>query len=114
MAFNETVILLTSEGMGLGLKELQLKLLSKYLHLLAGFDPLPAVMCFYTEGVKLVVEGSPVLNELTTLEAKGVRLVACSTCLDYYGLTDKVKIGIIGSMADILEAQSLATKVITL
>jgi hypothetical protein len=43
-----------------------------------------------------------------------VRLIVCSTCLNYFGLTDKVKVGIVGGMADILEAQVRAEKVITL
>jgi intracellular sulfur oxidation DsrE/DsrF family protein len=72
------------------------------------------VIAFYTEGVRLVVEGSPVLDQLKDLESKGVRLVICSTCLNYFGLTEKVKVGIVGSMADILEGQLRAEKVITL
>jgi len=64
--------------------------------------------------VHLVVEGSPVLETLQSLEKKGVRLILCSTCLNYFELTDQVKVGIIGGMGDILEAQRLAAKVITL
>jgi sulfur relay (sulfurtransferase) complex TusBCD TusD component (DsrE family) len=60
------------------------------------------------------VEGSPVLEQLHALEGKGVRLIICSTCLNYFGLQDKVKVGIVGGMADILEAQLRADKVITL
>ena len=62
----------------------------------------------------MVVEGSPVLDLLQALEAKGVRLILCSTCLQYYGLTDKVAVGIVGGMNDILLAQWMANKVITL
>ena len=62
----------------------------------------------------MVVEGSPVLDLLQSLEAKGVRLIICSTCLQYYGLTEKVKVGIVGGMGDILLAQWMAGKVITL
>jgi hypothetical protein len=51
---------------------------------------------------------------LVKLEQKGVRLIACSTCLESYGLANQLKVGIAGSMADILEAQALADKVITL
>ena len=60
------------------------------------------------------MEGSPVLETLLSLEKKGVRLVLCSTCLNYYNLTDKVRVGIVGGMGDILEAQQRASKVITL
>jgi sulfur relay (sulfurtransferase) complex TusBCD TusD component (DsrE family) len=78
------------------------------------YNLLPANICFYTEGVKLVVEGSPVLETLSAMEAKGVRLVVCNTCLNYYDLAEKVRVGIIGGMADIIEAQWKADRVITL
>jgi sulfur relay (sulfurtransferase) complex TusBCD TusD component (DsrE family) len=111
---NSSVILITNEGMGKAEKELQLKLMTTYLKLLAENDYLPNAICFYTEGVKLVVEGSPVLESLKILEQKGVRLIICSTCLNYFGLTEKVRTGIVGGMGDILEAQVKAEKVITL
>ena len=100
--------------MGHGPEDLQLTLLNKYLQLLDQNGELPAAICFYTEGVKLVTDGSPVLEQLRAIETKGVRLIVCSTCLNYFGLTDKVKTGIVGSMADILEAQQKAGKVISL
>jgi hypothetical protein len=109
-----TVLLFTRNGLGYGDPELQLKLAGTYLRLLLEAETLPSVICFYTEGVKLVVEGSPVLEPLRGLEARGVRLVVCSTCLGFYALTDAVRVGIVGSMPDILEAQRRAGKVITL
>jgi len=93
---------------------LQLKLLDTYLRLILENGSFPAAICFYTEGVKLVVEGSSLLERLTQIEQRGVRLIACSTCLNYFGLTEKVRVGIVGGMADILEAQTKASKVITL
>ena len=48
------------------------------------------------------------------LEAKGVHLVICSTCLNYFGLEDQVEVGVVGGMTDIIEAQWRADKVITL
>ena len=75
---------------------------------------MPGVICFYTSGVKMVVEGSPVLDLLKSLETRGVRLIVCKTCLDHYGLLEKVRVGIIGGMGDIIAAQWLADKVITL
>jgi intracellular sulfur oxidation DsrE/DsrF family protein len=100
--------------MGKGPEELQLTLIGKYLQLLDQNGVLPAVICFYTEGVKLVTDGSPVLEQLRALEKKGVRLVVCSTCLNYFGLADQLALGIAGGMNDILEAQLKAEKVITL
>jgi intracellular sulfur oxidation DsrE/DsrF family protein len=100
--------------MGEAEQALQHKLISTYLTLLDEHDMLPGAICFYTEGVYLVIEGSPVLQVLLSLEQKGVRLILCSTCLNYFNLMDKVKVGIVGGMGDILEAQRRAGKVITL
>jgi hypothetical protein len=55
-----------------------------------------------------------VLDLLHALDAKGVRLIICSTCLQYFGLNDKVAVGIVGGMNDIVLAQWMAGKVITL
>ncbi len=114
MSDSDTVILITRNGMGEAEQVLQHKLINTYLKLLDEHEILPGAICFYTEGVFLVVEGSPVLDTLQSLERKGVRLILCSTCLNYFELLDKVKVGIIGGMGDILEAQRQASKVITL
>jgi intracellular sulfur oxidation DsrE/DsrF family protein len=111
---SETVLLITRNGMGEAKPALQQKLITTYLNLLDENNILPAAICFYTDGVRLVVEGSPVIDSLKSLEAKGVRLILCSTCLGYFNLTDKVQVGIVGGMTDILEAQRQAGKVISL
>jgi sulfur relay (sulfurtransferase) complex TusBCD TusD component (DsrE family) len=108
------VILVTNDGMGNADTALQHKLIQTYLTLLHDHNMLPSAICFYTDGVKLVVEGSPVLDLLKSLEAKNVPLIICSTCLNYFGMIDKVKVGIVGGMTDILEAQWQAEKVITI
>ena len=110
----DTVILVSNNGMGKSDEVLQLTLFGKYIELLMQNGELPAAICFYTDGVKLVCEGSPVIEKLRELEAKGVRLIVCSTCLNYYNLQDKVLTGIVGGMGDILEAQTKVEKVITL
>ncbi len=110
-----TTILFTKFGMGqTDHPELGMKLIQKYLSLLLESNELPPVMCFYTDGVKLVTTGSPVIEQLKQMEAKGVRLVVCSTCLDMLGLADQVQVGIVGGMTDIIEAQIKADKVITI
>ncbi|UCF59660.1 MAG: DsrE family protein [Anaerolineaceae bacterium] len=111
---SSTVILLNNDGMGNAEPELQHKLITAYLTLLNEYDVLPSVICFFTQGVRLVVEGSPVLDLLSSLEKKGVWLIVCHTCLNHYGLQDKLKVGFVGGMGDILEAQWRAEKVITL
>jgi sulfur relay (sulfurtransferase) complex TusBCD TusD component (DsrE family) len=110
----DTVILIHNNGMGSADLLLQHKLIAKYFQLLMQNKSLPAAICFYTNGVHLAVTGSPVLEELKLLESKGVRLLLCSTCLEYFGLTGQVQVGIVGGMTDIIEAQVKAAKVITL
>jgi selenium metabolism protein YedF len=109
-----TVIQITNNGMGKGDPALQHKLIVKYLELIQMNESLPNAITFYTDGVKLVVEGSPALEQLRALESKGVRLIVCSTCLEYYDLTEKVQVGVVGGMTDIIEAQTKAEKVITI
>ena len=110
----DTVILVTREGMGSASPDLQLKLFATYVRLLLENGTLPGAICFYTDGVKLAVEGSAVLESLSRLQERGVHLVLCKTCLDYFGLAEKVRVGVIGGMGDILAAQTMAAKVISL
>ncbi|MBA7631811.1 MAG: sulfurtransferase-like selenium metabolism protein YedF [Calditrichaeota bacterium] len=107
-----TAILITRNGMGHAEAELQQRLIKTYLTMLDDNDMLPGIICFYTDGVKLVVDGSPVLGVLKSLEAKGVHLIICNTCLKYFDLADKVQVGIGGGMHDIIEVQWHAKKVI--
>jgi hypothetical protein len=111
---SSTVVLVTSNGMGKSEEPLQHRLLEIYLKMLRENDFFPGAICFYGDGVKMVVEGSPVLESLRELEQKGVRLIICTTCLQYFGLENKVSVGIVGGMHDILLAQWMADKVITL
>lgn len=113
-SWSDAVVLITREGMGSAESELQIRLLDTYLRLMMQGSTLPAAICFYTDGVKLVVEESAVLERLAQLEERGVRLIVCSTCLNYFGLTDKVRVGIVGGMPDIIEAQGKASKVISI
>jgi len=57
---------------------------------------------------------SRVLEQLKALEAKDVRLILCSTCLDFYGLSNQAQAGIVGDITDVIEAQTKASKVITI
>jgi len=109
-----TLILVNGDGMGSAEEALRRKLLRVYLTMLLENVLLPGAICFYADGVKMVVQDSPVLDLLQGLEAKGVHLIICATCLRYFGLTDKVAVGVVGGMHDILLAQWKASKVITL
>jgi len=93
---------------------LQTTLIQTYLRTINETADKPSEICFYAEGVFLVIEGSPVLSLLSLLETKGIRLTVCSTCLNYYGLTDQVAVGHKGTMVEIVDTQMQADKVITL
>jgi sulfur relay (sulfurtransferase) complex TusBCD TusD component (DsrE family) len=113
----ETGIVLVFKTNGMGISEtqpLKEKLAKTFLTLAAQMEPIPSVICFYTDGVKLACEGSPALDELTVLEQKGVRLILCQTCLDTFGLSNQVRVGIVGGMGDIITAMWQADKVITI
>ena len=109
-----TVLVFTANGMGNAPQELQRLLAEKFLGLLLDGDVLPAKILFYTTGVKLACDGSPVLENLQKMAERGVELILCSTCLDYFSLTDQVKVGIVGGMPDIIETMQKAEKVISL
>jgi sulfur relay (sulfurtransferase) complex TusBCD TusD component (DsrE family) len=95
-------------------QELSEILAGKFLQLLAELETLPKAICFYTDAVKMACEGSAFLDELAVLEAKGVHLVLCNTCLNRLGLMDAVRVGIVGGMADIITAMTTADSVVTL
>lgn len=110
----QPVILITNYGLGHAPAELGLKLAQAWLGLVDAGEQQPAAICLYGEGVKLACEGSPVLDELRSLAAKGTRLVVCTTCLNFFGLMEELRAGTAGSMKDIVELQWAAKKVITL
>ncbi len=111
----KTVFVFNSYGMGqTGDAGLKLKLAKKFLALIADADPLPAQLCFYTDGVKLCVAGSPVLDELRALADKGVPLILCFTCLETFGLLDQVAVGVVGGMGDIITAMMGADNAVVL
>ena len=112
--FASTVIIVGNDGLGHGDDTLRRKLAASYFRTLLESENLPHTIAFYTLGVLLVADDSTCLDELCALANAGVRLIACRTCLDYYGLMERVAVGEIGNMLDIVEAQAAAEKVITL
>jgi DsrE/DsrF-like family len=109
------VIIFKNKGMGeTNEQPLKDKLTKTFLTLTKQNPNLPRAICFFTEGVRLACEGSPVLDELIALEAAGVHLILCQTCLDYFGLKDKVRVGIVGGMGDIMAAMWQADTVVTI
>ena len=89
----DTVVAIGSNQMGVGAEELGKTLLKAFVFALTQQDQLPRTVLFYNGGASLTCEGSPMLEDLKTLEAEGVEILTCGTCLNYYGLTEKLAVG---------------------
>ncbi len=85
-----------------------------FCHTLETEEEKPSVMCFYTDGVKLLTEDSKVAPSLSLLAGLGIRLVACGTCVDHFGLADRLAVGERGTMKEILGLLLGADSVITI
>ena len=68
----------------------------------------------FNSGVKLVIEGSPLVEDLQALSERGVEILACGTCLGYYGLKHRLAVGQVSNTYTIAETMLGAGKVITL
>ena len=108
------VLVIPSDTMGRGDDELGQILIRGFFHALGQTTPQPHTIIFFNSGVKLVVEGSPVLEDLQALCGQGIELLACGTCLGHYGLKDKVAVGEISNMYTIAETLLRAGKVVNL
>lgn len=108
------VIVINNERMGQGESELTSLLMGNFLRTLVSSVNRPEVLIFYGAGVKLVCEGSTSLETLASLENLGVELLSCSTCLNYYGLADKVKVGRKSNMQEIVQILLKSEKTITI
>jgi selenium metabolism protein YedF len=108
-----TVILVTSEVFGRGEAELGSILMRGFFHTLNEVEPLPRGIIFINSGVRLVAEGSEVLDDLHALCGKGIEILACGTCLKYYGLIDKVAVGQVSNMYTIAETLLRADSVVS-
>lgn len=109
------VLLIPSELMGRGEhEELGQILIRGFFHTLGEVEPLPDTIIFFNSGVKLVVEGSPVVEDLRALADRGVEVLACGTCLGYYELKDRVAVGEISNMYTIAETLLRAGRVVSL
>ena len=109
-----TVILVTRNGVGSTDEKFQQVMFGNSVELISENERLPGALCCHTDGVKLVCECSYVIPELPQLEGNGVHPIICSTGVNYFEMTTKVKVRIVGGMADILRAQIKAEKVISI
>jgi selenium metabolism protein YedF len=108
----DTVVAIGSNQMGVGAEELGKTLLKAFVFALTQQDQLPRTVLFYNGGASLTCEGSPMLEDLKTLEAEGVEILTCGTCLNYYGLTEKLAVGGVTNMYVIAEKLTQAGNVV--
>ena len=101
----DKVVVLSSACMGTGDDELGATLMKAFVFALTQQDELPATILAYNGGVKLTVEGSPVLDDLKKLADAGVEILSCGTCLNHYGITDKLAVGEVTNMYVIAQKQ---------
>lgn len=107
------VYVISSDSMGRGSDELGWALLQTYIQTIEQVDPLPSKIIFYNAGVKLVTDGSGALEALRKLQQRGVEILACGTCLDFFQLKTAIQVGHISNMYDIMTAMSEADKVVS-
>ncbi len=111
-AKKNTLVVISSNTMGEGDPELGKTLIKGFIYALAQQDELPDQMLFYNGGAYLTCEGSPSLEDLKSLEEQGVEIRTCGTCLNFYGLTEKLQVGEVTNMYDIVERMSKADRII--
>ena len=97
------VVAVSSDMMGEGSEELGKVLIKSFFFALTQQDELPGTIIFYNGGVKLSTEGSPVLEDLKNLAGQGVEIISCGTCLNFYQLSEKLAVGEVSNMYDIVE-----------
>lgn len=106
------VLVLSSDKMGEGDEKLGHTLMKGFIYALTEQDVLPKTILLYNNGAKLSVEGSDSLADLKLLESQGVEILTCGTCLNYYGLSEKLAVGTVTNMYVIAEKKMKASMII--
>ena len=103
-----------TDKLGVGDDKLGIALMKSYMFALSESDIIPEYMVFLNGGVKLTTESSEVLESLNKLKSRGVSILSCGTCLDFYDLKNKLVIGEISNMYTIIQIMNEADKTIKL
>ena len=106
------LVYFSSDVIGRGDDELGRLLMRSFIKSLLDTPPLPKRMIFLNSGVKLATEGSLVSEALKEFEARGVEILSCGTCLDYFRLKDKLEAGKVTNMFDIISSLQTFDKVV--
>lgn len=106
------VVAVTSEKMGSGDDELGTKLMITFFRTLVMVEPAPASVVFYNSGVKLAMDDLPVLESLKELVSKGTSVYLCTTCINHFGIKDRLPVGSFSDMYQILNLLNDADHII--
>lgn len=106
------VVLIPAETMGHGDDGLGKKLMKAFLYALGEADEAPSHVLLYNGGAFLSQEGAETVEDLKKLADKGVEVMTCGTCTEFYGISDKVAVGSITNMYEIVEICTEADSVI--
>jgi len=100
----KVVVYINSDLLGGGDEALGSFLMKAFLKTLLDLERTPNRLILINSGVRLAIEGSQVLDTLRTLSERGMEIVSCGTCLDFYKLREKMSVGRISNMFDILQS----------
>ena len=98
------VVYINSDLLGVGDEALGSFLMKAFLKTLLDLEKMPDRLILINSGVRLASEDSKVLDTLRMLSEKGVEIVSCGTCLDFYKLREKMSVGKISNMFDIIQS----------
>ena len=107
------IYVISSDSMGRGSDQLGWALLQTYVQTIKDVEPLPSKVVLYNGGVKLVTTESGALDALRELQGKGVEILACGTCLDFFELKSALQVGQISNMHEIMTTMSEADKIVS-
>jgi len=100
----KVVAYINSRLLGVGDEALGSFLMKAFLKTLVDLERRPDRLILINSGVQLASEDSKVLDTLRELSEEGMEIVSCGTCIDFYGLKDKMKVGVISNMYDIVQS----------
>lgn len=109
---SNTLVVISSNTMGNGDDELGKILMKGFIFALTQMDDLPNTVILYNGGAFLSTEDSQSLEDLKNLEKCGVEIMTCGTCLNHYGIADKLQVGTVSNMYAIAESMTKADKII--
>lgn len=107
--FKDLTLAIGSDKMGSGEDKLGDILMNSLMYTVRETTPWPKTIILFNSAVYLACEGSKVLDDLKAMESEGVEIISCGTCLDYYEISDKLKVGEIGNMYTIYEKMANST-----